>query len=256
VNSQVEELLGRPGAGDGFDLEREHEQQRLVRFFSAVASDLGTPLPAQAAVLDFGCGEGAAVDAWRAAGYEAYGCDIVLDRPHEWLRLIEAPYRLPFDDATFDLVVSNQVLEHVQDHDAAFSEIRRVLKPRGLSLHVFPPRWIPTEPHVRVPFATVVQRYWWLAAWARLGIRNEFQRGMSWRDVAASNVEYLHTHTRYLTRKQLLAVGHRWFDEAAFVEALALKHGKRTQAVYPFARALPPLVRLYAGLRARLLLLR
>ncbi len=241
---------------DNADSEGAHEQRRLVRFFSAVAADSGAPLPEHATVLDFGCGDGAAVGAWRDAGHEAHGCDIVLERSQEWLRLIEVPYRLPFANATFDLVVSNQVLEHVQDHDAAFSEIRRVLKPGALSLHLFPPRWTPIEPHVRVPLATVLQRHWWLAVWARLGIRNRFQRGMPWRDTAAFNIDYLHARTNYLPRAQLLAAGERWFEQAAFVEALALKHGRRTRVVYPFVRVLPAFSRLYGGLRARLLLLR
>lgn len=39
--------------------------------------------------------------------------------------------RLPFRDATFDVVFSEYVLEHVDDPVACFNEIRRVLKPGG-----------------------------------------------------------------------------------------------------------------------------
>jgi SAM-dependent methyltransferase len=237
------------------EVECTHEQERLVRFFSAVVADVGRPISGGATVLDFGCGEGDAVAAWRAAGYDASGCDVVIERPDEGLRLIEKPYRLPFADATFDLVVSNMVLEHVQDHDAAFKEIRRVLKPGAVSLHLFPPRWTPIEPHVFVPFATVLQEQWWLALWARVGIRNEFQAGVGWREVTALNLEYLRTRTNYLTRSEVLSIGRRWFDEATFVEALALKHGRRTRAAYPLTRRLPPLARLYGALRTCLLLL-
>ena len=38
---------------------------------------------------------------------------------------------LPFEDATFDGVTAMDVLEHIQDHEAAVREIRRVLKPGG-----------------------------------------------------------------------------------------------------------------------------
>ena len=230
-------------------------QRSLVRFFNAVAADVGKPIGAQATVLDFGCGDGGAVDAWRETGREALGCDVELERSDERLRLIESPYRIPFPDETFDLVVSYMVLEHVQDHDAAFREIRRVLKPGAVSLHVFPSRWTPVEPHARVPFATILQGHRWLALWARLGIRNEFQAGLLWREVAANNVEYLRTRTKYLTRKELLSAGQRWFDDARFLEALSLKHGRRTKPIYPLARIVPPLARLYGGARIRLLLL-
>lgn len=39
--------------------------------------------------------------------------------------------RLPFDDATIDVVISNAVLEHVQNLEATVAEIKRVLKPGG-----------------------------------------------------------------------------------------------------------------------------
>lgn len=38
---------------------------------------------------------------------------------------------LPFDDASFDTVLSNQVFEHVRDPRAFFAELARVLRPGG-----------------------------------------------------------------------------------------------------------------------------
>jgi SAM-dependent methyltransferase len=40
---------------------------------------------------------------------------------------------LPFDDERFDVVVSNQVLEHLADTDAFVSEVARVLRPGGVA---------------------------------------------------------------------------------------------------------------------------
>jgi SAM-dependent methyltransferase len=39
--------------------------------------------------------------------------------------------RLPFADGTFDIVITSEVLEHIQDDVAAISEMTRVLKPGG-----------------------------------------------------------------------------------------------------------------------------
>ena len=39
--------------------------------------------------------------------------------------------RLPFPDGTFDVVITSEVLEHIQDDVAAISEMVRVLKPGG-----------------------------------------------------------------------------------------------------------------------------
>ncbi len=41
---------------------------------------------------------------------------------------------LPFDDERFDVVVSNQVLEHLGDTDAFVSEVSRLLEPTGLAV--------------------------------------------------------------------------------------------------------------------------
>jgi len=43
---------------------------------------------------------------------------------------------LPFDDASFDLVLATDIIEHVDDDGAALREIRRVLKPGGRVLMI------------------------------------------------------------------------------------------------------------------------
>ncbi len=48
------------------------------------------------------------------------------------VRLVEGEAEdLPFDDGSFDVVVSNGVIDLVPDKDAVFSEILRVLRPGG-----------------------------------------------------------------------------------------------------------------------------
>jgi SAM-dependent methyltransferase len=62
----------------------------------------------------------------------------------------EHPWRLPFEDASFDVVVSCGVLEHVPEEDASLEEIHRVLRPRGLFLiYNLPQRFGYTELIVR-----------------------------------------------------------------------------------------------------------
>ncbi len=52
--------------------------------------------------------------------------------------------RLTFDDASFDLVVTSETLEHVPNLERALSEIRRVLRPGGR--HVFTTPLMPGVP--------------------------------------------------------------------------------------------------------------
>ena len=49
--------------------------------------------------------------------------------------------RLSYADATFDLVITSETLEHVPDIDVALKEIYRILKPGGLHLFTVPIVW-------------------------------------------------------------------------------------------------------------------
>ncbi len=70
---------------------------------------------------------------------------------------------LPFDDARFDVVISNHVIEHVGDDTAQHAhlrEIRRVMKADGAAYLAVPNRWMLTEPHYRLKFLSWLPRPW------------------------------------------------------------------------------------------------
>ena len=77
--------------------------------------------------------------------------------------------RLPFNDATYDFVFASHVLEHIPDDAQAISEIRRILKPRGIAVLPVPlvaektieyPEPNPNETfHVRAPGFDYFDRY-------------------------------------------------------------------------------------------------
>ena len=60
--------------------------------------------------------------------------------------------KIPFDDNSFDLIINNQVLEHVDNIDFALSEMSRVLKTGGIVLSLFPDRSVWREGHVGIAF--------------------------------------------------------------------------------------------------------
>jgi SAM-dependent methyltransferase len=61
--------------------------------------------------------------------------------------LVAAAEAVPYDDDTFDTILSHEVLEHVQDDRAAAREMVRVLKPGGHIVIFVPNRWYPFETH-------------------------------------------------------------------------------------------------------------
>ena len=69
--------------------------------------------------------------------------------------------RLLFPDATFDLVFSFNVFEHLPDPAATFAEVVRVLRPGGIAYISFTGlRWSPHGAHmykvINVPYITVL----------------------------------------------------------------------------------------------------
>lgn len=77
-------------------------------------------------------------------------------------RLVEG-VELPFAADTFDVVISNHVIEHVGEADAQLAhlrEIRRVLKDDGVGYLAVPNRWMVTEPHYRLKFLSWLPRRW------------------------------------------------------------------------------------------------
>jgi hypothetical protein len=130
-----------------------------------------------------------------------------------------------------------------------------VLKPGGLSLHIFPPRWKPIEPHVYVPFAGVYRERWWLRLWAELGVRNEFQAGLPAREVAGLNREYLTHRTNYLSTSELQRHFRRMFGHFQFAEDVFLKHSasSRARTLHKVLRFVPPLRGAYSASRQRVI---
>lgn len=86
-------------------------------------------------------------------------------------RLVTEGYRyhqvqgtqLPFADESFDVVLTNHVIEHVGGESAQrahLADLRRVLRPDGVGYLAVPNRWMLVEPHYRLAFLS-----WWPRAW-------------------------------------------------------------------------------------------
>jgi SAM-dependent methyltransferase len=90
--------------------------------------------------LDLGCGTGRAIPLLAAAGWRVTGVDVSLDQlrvaerhaGQEVEQLLQADaHGLPFEDGSFDAVVSILTHTDLDDLALAFVEARRVLRPGG-----------------------------------------------------------------------------------------------------------------------------
>ena len=87
-------------------------------------------------VLDLGCRYGALTRSY-LDGNELVGVDVSREALAEAAKLgIETVWTdvqepLPFPDASFDVVVAGELIEHLSDPDRVVAEVRRVLRPGG-----------------------------------------------------------------------------------------------------------------------------
>lgn len=103
-----------------------------------VARQVVASTPA-ARVLDLGCGAGDSVDLFRGFDPEVRwtGLDIADSAEVRERKRADAEFHtfdgehIPFEDASFDMVYSHQVLEHVHRPAALVTEVARVLRPGG-----------------------------------------------------------------------------------------------------------------------------
>jgi SAM-dependent methyltransferase len=115
-------------------------------------------LPIRGQWLDCGCAQG-----WYSAALKEAGADVVVGTDVEAPRIEEAARRwaaldgvsflttaaedLQLGDESFDVVLLNEVLEHVADQQRTLAELRRVLVPDGRLVVFSPNRWFPFEGH-------------------------------------------------------------------------------------------------------------
>jgi SAM-dependent methyltransferase len=103
-------------------------------------------------VLENGCGVGIYVE--HLIPYSGQVIGLEYDFPRARQAHVRSPHilcaageKLPFPSDFFDLILSHEVLEHVQDDAAALREMVRVLRPGGRMLIFVPNRGYPFETH-------------------------------------------------------------------------------------------------------------
>jgi SAM-dependent methyltransferase len=165
--SDVRSLDDWPGA------ERRHPRLSTPQW--AVRAPLAAWLEQEAQqadegyrVLDVGCGPKPYYPFFAERASEYVGVDVV---PHAAADLVGRIEDLPVEDATFDLVLCTQVLEHCDDPLRAVSELRRVTAPGGRVL---------ASTHGVQVYHPSPQDYW---RWTYAGLERLFRENADWESV-------------------------------------------------------------------------
>jgi SAM-dependent methyltransferase len=159
----------------------------LQRALSATAAD-------HPRILDYGSGQGQLIALARKRDVDIYGVDVPGIETSDRARLIENG-RIPFSDNSFDVVVSNQVFEHVVNPPVALAEIHRVLKPGGVFIALFPDVTVWFEGHIGLyfvhwlqPFPKLLRLYLKACYALGLGYYREGKCAAEWADWAPATM--------------------------------------------------------------------
>lgn len=156
-------------------------------------------------ILDAGCGSGGLLRYLLSEGFDVYGYDItgagydvnfyesiklkIGESQALRVKLIDYRDNIPFPDESFDFVISNQVVEHVNDFNHFYTENKRVLKRHGSMIHCFPIKNIIVEPHLFLPLIHriplfIVPYYFWLFK------KSDWQYALNRKNYIANKVFY------------------------------------------------------------------
>lgn len=118
---------------------------RLKRWWGGTSNQGQYTVSTGQVMLDVGCGSGLSLLEAQALGAQAYGieADPNVGRIADELKLrvhIGSLHDRPFQDVSFDLIVLNQVIEHIPDPGKALEALKERLKPMGRLVLVFPNR--------------------------------------------------------------------------------------------------------------------
>ncbi|MFP6757915.1 MAG: class I SAM-dependent methyltransferase [Alphaproteobacteria bacterium] len=161
-----------------------------LRAIVGIVEDVGRAQgPNRVRILDHGGGGCSTLLYLCAMGYNGiHGIDLHSSNAKRWNRLLSEVLdiqetrlfsydgrHLLFADDSFDVVFSQQVLEHVRPDvvDTYYAEEYRVLKPGGVVFHQVPHRLVPYDSHTRTWFLHLLPYRAWRWVLRRLGKSSE-----------------------------------------------------------------------------------
>lgn len=184
-------------------------------------------------VLDAGCGTGYGAQLLASVATEVVGFDRSIEAVRYATKHFNSPNlsylvgdceAMPFPDASFDMIVTYEVIEHLPDPARYVQELGRVLAPRGLLVLSTPNKrqYSDALPGYKNPFHT---REFYFAEWDQLlaesfpavhHLAQEYTHVLTFRDYEAGHQDAVIDHARRDTSSSDQLTRGQFFEDAQF----------------------------------------
>ncbi|HVF63865.1 MAG TPA: class I SAM-dependent methyltransferase [Casimicrobiaceae bacterium] len=182
-------------------------------------------------VLDVGCGAGTQARMWAELGHRVQGVDVNVDlieiarkrtdgEPRDIRFVVASAARLPFADASMDVCLLPELLEHVGDWEGCLDEAVRVLRPRGVLYLSTTNALCPRQQEFDLP----------MYSWYPPALKRRYERlAVTSRPELVQHAPYpaVHWFTPYGLARWLKTRGMRCLDRFDMVESSAMSSVRR-----------------------------
>ena len=159
MTDRVVTTISRPRYSDDYFLvQRAKSVDKIIWEYTRLLAMGGMTLRADAVVLDAACGAAPGLRFFDDRSALVVGLDVAPAAlqgaramlPHAQLVQADLDRPLPFPDASFDLIILREAIEHVRDGATTLALCRRVLRPGGCLALTTPNRWDARRPAFRL----------------------------------------------------------------------------------------------------------
>jgi ubiquinone/menaquinone biosynthesis C-methylase UbiE len=179
------------------------EKSRKVKT-SKIVSILKANYPKlkSATIVDIGTGAGYIAQGLANNSKKVISVDVTDERKVKkgYKFVLVKDERLPFDDNSIDIIISNHVIEHVQDQLLHIQEMHRVLKKGGIIYLATPNKYWLTDPHYRLLFVS----------WLPRGLAQRYVKAFRGKDWDVYPIQYskikTHAQNKFMFKKVVIDI--------------------------------------------------